>query len=106
MKNALRVFLGALRSYGIGVGLFIITLVILLNGIDSTEKASADEQLKLLQDNISRAVVSCYALEGRYPENLGYLIENYNVNIDDSKFIVHYMIFAENIMPEIDILER
>ncbi|MDR0838198.1 MAG: hypothetical protein LBN99_00990 [Oscillospiraceae bacterium] len=106
MKKALRAILGALRSYGIGVGLFLVIVVMLLGGLSSTERASEQEQLDMLRDNIARAVVSCYALEGRYPESLDYLVSNYNVRIDESKFVVHYMIFGENIMPDVDVSAR
>ena len=106
MKNVLRAVLGALRSYGVGLGLFLVILVVLINGLSSTQKASAGEQKEMLESSIYRAVVSCYALEGSYPESMEYLIENYNVRIDEEKYVVHYMIFASNIMPDIDIVEK
>ena len=106
MKNALRAAFGALRTYGVGIGIFLVIVIILLSGLNSTENASADEQLQMLEGSIYRAIVSCYALEGSYPESLEYLSENYNVRIDESKFIVRYMIFASNIMPDVDIVVR
>ncbi|MDR2615882.1 MAG: hypothetical protein LBC28_04815 [Oscillospiraceae bacterium] len=106
MKNALKTALGALKTHGIGLGLFIAIAAIILSGLSSAEKAGAEEQTELLRDSISRAVVSCYALEGGYPESLQYLVEHYNVRIDESKFIVYYTIFASNIMPDIDIIVR
>ena len=106
MKNALRAALGALRTYGVGIGIFLVIVIILLSGLTSTEKANADEQLQMLEGNIYRAIVSCYALEGSYPESMDYLTENYNVRIDESKYIVRYMIFASNIMPDVDIIVR
>ena len=106
MKKATRAILSALRSYGIGLGLFVITAIVLLGGLTSTEQANHEEQAKMLSDNINRAIISCYALEGSYPQSLDYIVENYNVRIDEEKFIVHYMIFASNIMPDVDILER
>jgi len=103
MKNTLRAVLGALRTYGVGIGIFLVIVIILLSGLNSTEKANAEEQQKMLEGSIYRAVVSCYALEGSYPESLEYLIKNYNVHIDESKYIVHYMVTMSNIMPDIDI---
>jgi hypothetical protein len=94
----------ALRAYGIGIGLFAAIAAILLWGISRTEEAGSEEQAELLRDSISRAVVSCYALEGSYPESLDYIVENYGVRVDRSKFIVHYTVFASNIMPEVDII--
>lgn len=45
----------------------------------------------------------CYAIEGQYPESVAYLEENYGLRIDHDRYIVHYDIFADNIMPEITV---
>ena len=57
----------------------------------------------MAQDSIRRAVVSCYAIEGRYPDTYEYLAENYGLTVDEKKYTVHYEIFASNIMPEITV---
>ncbi|MDR3209709.1 MAG: hypothetical protein LBT36_03685 [Oscillospiraceae bacterium] len=104
-KNAGRTAIGALKSYGIGVAIFAMILVVLLRGLTSTETASQTEQLHMLEDNIRRAMVSCYAMEGSYPESLEYMIINYGVRIDPNKFTVNYFVFASNIMPDYDVRE-
>ena len=40
---------------------------------------ATQEQRALLEDAITRALVTCYAVEGRYPSSLSYLEENYGV---------------------------
>ena len=60
----------------------------------------------MAEDNLRRAVVSCYALEGRYPPDVKYLQEQYGLQLNEEKYIVHYEVFAENIMPDITVLER
>jgi hypothetical protein len=50
--------------------------------------------------------VECYALEGRYPENVEYLIEHYNISVDESKYYVYYNVFASNIMPDITVAAK
>ena len=50
-------------------------------------------------------MVSCYAIEGAYPESFDYLKENYNLYIDEDKYSVQYMVFASNIMPTVTIIE-
>ena len=58
-----------------------------------------------LEDAIHRAVVSCYATEGFYPPTLDYVEEHYGIQIDSSRYAVFYEIFAENLMPDITVLE-
>jgi hypothetical protein len=96
--------LGALRAYGLAVGLFLVIAAILLRGLASTDSASRTEQLEMLRSNIRRAIVSCYAVEGSYPESIDYITEHYGVTIDEKKFFVYYDIFGSNIMPDFDVL--
>ena len=59
-----------------------------------------------LTDAIRKAAVACYAAEGIYPPTLSYLQEHYGLQIDESRYAVFYEIFAENMMPDITVLER
>ena len=49
---------------------------------------------------------ACYAAEGIYPPNLEYLEEYYGLQIDETRYTVHYSAFAENLMPDITVLEN
>ena len=91
------------KSQGIAIVLFLIIVAAILTGINRTSDVRSDEEMQMAEDSVRRAVVSCYAIEGRYPESYQYLKDNYGISIDDSKYIVHYEIFASNIMPEITI---
>ena len=42
---------------------------------------------------------SCYAVEGRYPESLEYLEENYGIRVDREEYLVLYEVFADNVKP-------
>ena len=95
-----------LRKNGFSLLLFPTVLLIMLYGFQSAAGNSAEEHLRLTEETLRRAVVSCYALEGRYPPDVAYLQEQYGLQLNDEKYIVHYEIFAENIMPDITILER
>ena len=61
------------------------------------------QQVDLLYNAINRAVISCYAAEGRYPESLDYISTHYGVIIDESKYVVEYDIFASNVKPSVRI---
>ena len=86
--------------------LFFAVMGIMLYGFNDAAQSSSEEQMRMTEDSLRRAVVSCYALEGRYPPNVDYLQQQYGLQINEKKYIVHYEIFAENIMPDIIVLER
>ena len=59
-----------------------------------------------LEDAVRRAAVTCYACEGVYPPTLAYLEEHYGVQVDEDRYTVFYEAFAENLMPEITVVEN
>lgn len=96
------------RHYlGILVSLVVFALLVIgaIALMTQTATRSDGEQVKLLKDALRRATADCYAVEGRYPPTLDYLVDNYGVVINHDKFIVSYSVFAENIMPDISVLE-
>lgn len=60
----------------------------------------------LLRDAIIRASVTCYAIEGRYPQSLQYVIDHYGVVVDTERYIVSYDVFADNLMPDVRVLRK
>lgn len=74
-----------------------------VNGLD---RDSREESKRQLEEALRRGCVACYAAEGAYPPTLEYLQQHYGVQIDSSRYTVHYDIFAENLMPDITILEN
>lgn len=81
--------------------IFLGTVLLLIFGSGRMENTAREEQEELLRKAINQAVVSCYAVEGRYPESLEYLEENYGVRIDREQYIATYEIFADNIKPQV-----
>ena len=75
-------------------------------GSRTASDTSRAEAKRIAEDSIRRAVVSCYALEGRYPDSYEYLRDHYGLRIDEDRFIIHYEVFASNIMPDITVIER
>ncbi|MCL2565023.1 MAG: hypothetical protein FWE24_04335 [Defluviitaleaceae bacterium] len=86
----------------------IFTLIIIgmiLIGLRQAEQSGRAESLRLLEEALLRAVVHNYAITGRFPESLSYISDKYGIYIDTSRFVVHYEVFAENILPDIIIFE-
>lgn len=85
---------------------FVVIVVIFLVCIFSVNKNSAKRQKELLNDALMNDITFCYAAEGKYPESLEYLKENYGLTYDEEKFYVDYKTYGSNIRPEVMIIER
>lgn len=97
---------GGGASLAVSLGLTVCVLGCGVWGLRSAGKAERAESARVLEDSIRRAAVSCYAVEGRYPDSLDYLTENYGVYVDETDFVVYYEVFASNIMPDVTVIER
>ncbi len=81
----------------------IVGFVLLINGI--TNKGSSRE-MDIVRDAVKNASLTCYAVEGMYPESLDYLKQHYNLSYNEDKYVVYYEPLASNLMPSIKVAER
>ena len=81
----------------------LLCFLIALGNLGSGQR---DEGKAQLEAALRRAAVACYAAEGIYPPSLDYMIEYYGIQIDHSRYTVVYDAFAENLMPDITVLEK
>ena len=99
------------EKYGFLYGIFVplisaVVLFCFLYGITNLSEGNSEEGKRRLEDALRRAAVACYASEGIYPPSWNYLEEHYGVQIDHSRYVVSYTVFAENLMPDITVLEK
>lgn len=85
---------------------FIIILVCFSFAFDDIKSTNKEEQLNQTKASIQKSVVLCYSTEGQFPPDIQYLKDNYGLIINNDKYIVHYEIFASNIMPDIKVFSR
>ena len=81
----------------------IAAFVLLVNSLTAT---SGSQETELVYDAVKNAVLTCYAVEGTYPETLDYLREHYKLAYNRDRFVVEYDAFASNLMPSISVRER
>lgn len=81
----------------------IAAFVLLINNI--TNKNNGRE-LEIVRDAVKNAALTCYAVEGMYPDDLTYLREHYNLSYNEERYIVYYRPLASNLMPSIKVVER
>ena len=82
----------------------IIIFIVFLTSLSSVSSEKLSQDRAQLEKAIANAAVSCYAIEGAYPESIDYLIDNYGIQIDTERFTVKYELFASNLMPDITVL--
>lgn len=80
---------------------FLAVAALLLASLAFASRRNEAEEAALLESALQRAVVTCYAVEGRYPPSLDYIYENYGVSVDTDRYAIYYDIFASNVMPTI-----
>lgn len=94
-----------IKSMVIPLLIFAFFVIIFLIGVKNVASVAADESREILQDAVMRTTVQCYAIEGMYPPNVAYLEDNYGLTFDRDRFIVHYEVFADNIPPEVFVID-
>lgn len=87
----------------------VLLTVLLLAGVwlavSGMDRANSERQTQFVYDAVRNAALTCYAVEGAYPENLQYRREHYGLAYDQTRYLVTYDAFASNLMPEIYVVE-
>lgn len=93
----------------IATTIFLIVIIFIIahsvNNIGSSWNTSQDWQAQGVEKSINRALLQCYALEGRYPTNLEHL-RDYGVNINDYLYIYKYDFVANNVRPQVSVVGK
>lgn len=92
---------GFVRGLAVTLVVFALLLAISLKLLNYIGTASEAAQIETVKNAVRNAVVTCYAVEGVYPGDIDYLVKNYGLAYDESRFLVSYEAFASNIIPEI-----
>ena len=58
-------------------------------------------ETETVRNAIREAALTCYAVEGAYPDSVDYLREHYRLAYDTERYFVTYDAFASNLIPDI-----
>ncbi|MCL2168459.1 MAG: hypothetical protein FWB74_00370 [Defluviitaleaceae bacterium] len=100
-KNPIHSLLVALSPV-LFTGIIVMGMVI---GFGTARDEAAAEGMRLLQESLTRVAIHSYSVNGHFPESLDYIVTNYNIFIDRTRFVVFYEVFASNILPDIRVFE-
>ena len=84
----------------------LVLVGVFWGGFGNVGQSADAEQLRVTEDAIRQAAVTCYAIEGSYPKNLEYLMEHYGIQVDTRKYVVSYEITGSNMLPYIEVVPR
>lgn len=86
--------------------LVAVILLFFLSAVNNLRTGNGKEGKDQLEQALKRCAVTCYATEGIYPPDVDYMKEHYGIQIDEERYVVIYDIFAENLMPDITVLDK
>ena len=87
--------------------LLAVTVVICVwYGITVTADRTRVQEKQSLEEALRRDIVTCYALEGVYPESLDYLKEHYGLTYNEDRYIVNYEVLGSNLMPDVTVMDK
>lgn len=81
-------------------------LLVFVSALGNLERGRESEDIRQLQEVLRKGCVACYAAEGVYPPDLEYLKKHYGIQIDEERYVVYYSRFAQNLMPDVTVLEN
>ena len=87
----------------LGILAALLCMILAVSRLETGRQAQGKQQL---EQALQRTAVCCYALEGIYPPDVDYMRSHYGLHYVRETYIVHYTLFASNLMPDITVLER
>ena len=88
------------------LAVFVAIVLVFCLAVEKVTGASDGAELKLVRDAVKNAALTCYAVEGAYPEDLDYLREHYGLGYNEARYMIYYDAFASNVLPDIRVVER
>lgn len=89
------------RSLAVTLAVFSLLLGMALYLLQGIGNVSQEQQAEQVRQAVHSALVTCYAVEGRYPSDVRWLKENYGLAYDEDRFFVSFDSFASNILPDV-----
>ena len=100
--------MGEMAAYRREIAL-VLLMILLIGGVwvlvNGVGRKSGAAQTEFVTDAVHNAALTCYAVEGAYPDDLEYLRVHYGLAYDQDRYLVRYDSFGSNLMPDISVTE-
>lgn len=87
----------------LAIAAVLAAAVLLVNRIGTAQGTAETE---IVRNAVKNAALTCYAVEGAYPDNVEYLREHYHLAYDEDRYFITYDAFASNMIPDIWVTEK
>lgn len=95
---------GSGQGLAASAAVFILLMLLFLSSFGGLSSGHAARESALLEKAISRAITACYSAEGRYPDSLAYLKDNYGLFYNEDRFYVDYIVIGSNVRPDVTVI--
>ncbi len=85
---------------------FILAVALLIFMVTKINNFYSKQNISLIRQSVQRAAVECYSVEGIYPPDIDYLVDNYSLTYNSDRYYIFYETFASNVMPTVEVYER
>ena len=94
------------RWDAVKLGIIVLVLAGTVLLLSKIERMEGSNETELVRSAVRDAAVTCYAVEGAYPESVDYLREHYQLAYNEEESFITYEAFASNRIPDIYVTER
>ena len=94
------------RWDAVKLGIIVLVLAGTVLLLSKIERMEGSNETELVRSAVRDAAVTCYAVEGAYPESVEYLREHYQLAYNEEEYFITYEAFASNRIPDIYVTER
>ena len=85
---------------------FLLAMALVFGAVRGLREQGLRQQRQALEEALSKSLLLCYSLEGRYPATLEELLEKCPLAYDRERFVIDYRLQGGNLLPDITILEK
>lgn len=85
---------------------FVLFLILILFGFSNINKSTENLDIDRMKNSLDTALITCYSVEGRYPESVQYLRKNYGFTYDKNSYFITYDWQGDNVYPNIYVYRK
>lgn len=90
----------------IKVLLILAVLALAVGLVNRIGARQGSAETDIVRNAVKNAALTCYAVEGAYPDSVEYLREHYQLAYDEERYVIMYEAIASNMIPDIRVTER
>lgn len=95
-----------LRGMVVTILVFALIVYCGMSVLGHIERFAGEAETETVRRAVRTAALTCYAVEGYFPQKLSYLKDYYGLAYDEETYQVSYYPFASNLIPDIYVLVK